>query len=82
MGNGPEERPDLVPAPSDPATLSVLTPSAVEPVPALAPSAVQSAEHLNIAQARDLLDWLDGQGVRADEVKLEPDGTMTVRWRR
>jgi hypothetical protein len=41
---------------------------------------MQAAEHLTIAAARDLLDWLQGHGVRAHEVTLEPDGTMTVRW--
>jgi hypothetical protein len=41
---------------------------------------LRSAEHLSIAEARDLLDWLQGQGIRAHEVKLEPDGKMTVRW--
>jgi hypothetical protein len=41
---------------------------------------MRSAEHLSIAEARDLLDWLQGQGIRAHEVTLEPDGRMTVRW--
>jgi hypothetical protein len=43
---------------------------------------MNSADHLSIAAARDLLDWLEGQGIRADEVKLEADGTMTVLWHR
>ena len=51
-----------------------------DPVPASAPMPLQAAEHLTITQARDLLDWLQGQGIRAHEVKLEPDGTMTVLW--
>jgi len=42
---------------------------------------MQAAEHLTITEARDLLDWLQGRGIRADEVKLEPDGKMTVRWK-
>jgi hypothetical protein len=41
---------------------------------------MKSAEHLPISAARDLLDWLEGQGIRAHDVKLEADGTMTVRW--
>ena len=51
-----------------------------EPVPATSPPPLQAAEHLTITQARDLLDWLQGQGIRAHDVALEPDGTMTVRW--
>ena len=51
-----------------------------EPVPASTPPAHQVAEHLSISEARDLLDWLQARGVRAEEVKLDPDGTMTVRW--
>ncbi len=62
-----------------------MPPSAQEPPvsePAAAPPAdpMRSAEHLSIAEARDLLDWLQGQGIRAHEVALEPDGKMTVRW--
>lgn len=56
-------------------------PPASEPMPAALPvPTLQAAERLSIAAARDLLDWLDGQGVRAHEVTLESDGTMTVRW--
>jgi len=62
-----------------------MPPSAQEPPvsePAPAPPAVpmRVAEHLSIAEAGDLLDWLQGQGIRAQEVTLEPDGKMTVRW--
>jgi len=62
-----------------------MPPSAQEPpvsdpasVPAAAP--MQTAEHLSITEARDLLDWLQNRGIRAHEVTLEPDGKMTVRW--
>jgi hypothetical protein len=62
-----------------------MPPSAQEPPvsdPAPAPPALpmQSAEHIPMAAARDLLDWLQNQGIQAQEVKLEADGTMTVRW--
>ena len=42
---------------------------------------LRSAEHLSLTDARDLLDWLEGQKVRPTEVVLETDGTMTVRWK-
>ena len=42
---------------------------------------LRSAEHLSLTDARDLLDWLEGQKVRPTEVVLEADGTMTVRWK-
>lgn len=60
-------------------TPSAHEPPVSEPVPAPAP-AMHAAEHLTIAEARDLLDWLQGHGIRAHEVTLEPDGKMTVRW--
>lgn len=59
---------------------SAQEPSVSDPAPAPTAPPMNSAEHLPIAAARDLLDWLEGQGIRADEVKLEADGTMTVRW--
>ena len=40
----------------------------------------RSADHLPISGARDLLDWLEGQGIAAEQVVVEDDGTMTVRW--
>jgi hypothetical protein len=55
----------------------VAKPDVAEPAPAVT---VRSAEHLPIAAARDLLDWLEGHGIRAQEVIVEDDGTMTVRW--
>jgi hypothetical protein len=55
-------------------------PPVSEPVAAAVVPPVRAAEHLSITQARDLLDWLQGQGVQADVVKLEADGTVTVRW--
>lgn len=49
--------------------------------PAPPDPALRSAEHLNLSAARDLLDWLDGHKIRPTDVVLEPDGTMTVRWK-
>ena len=43
-------------------------------------SSTRSVENLSVAAARDLLDWLEGQGIRTDDVTLEADGTMSVRW--
>jgi hypothetical protein len=55
---------------------------ATEPPPAPAPPEpdLRSAEHLSLTDARDLLDWLEGQKIRPKDVVLEADGTMTVRW--
>jgi hypothetical protein len=87
MGKGPDRPADIVRPVTDdrPASECGMSPSAQEPpvsdpAPAAPAPPMQAAEHLTIAAARDLLDWLQGQGVRAHEVKLEPDGTMTVRW--
>ena len=87
MGKGSDRRPESVRPVTDdrPASECGMSPPAQEPpvsepVPASPVPAMQAAEHLTIAEARDLLDWLQGRGVRAHEVKLEPDGTMTVRW--
>jgi hypothetical protein len=41
---------------------------------------VNVAENLTISEARDLLDWLEGQGIQAHDVTLGTDGKMTVRW--
>ena len=41
---------------------------------------VRSAHHLNVSQARDLLDWLEAHGITAQEVVLDGDGTFSVRW--
>jgi hypothetical protein len=43
-------------------------------------SSVHSATNLTIAAARDLLDWLEGRGIKSREVVLEANGTMSVRW--
>ena len=40
----------------------------------------RSEEHLTVTEARDLLDWLEGQGVRPTTVNVQADGHMTVRW--
>jgi hypothetical protein len=58
-----------------PARQSPASDPAAPPAPA-----INVAEHLSIADARDLLDWLQGQGIEPHEVTLEPDGKMTVRW--
>ena len=68
------------PAAESGVSASTNDPPVSEPVPAVAPPATRSAEHLTITQARDLLDWLEGKGIAAQEVTLEADGTMTVRW--
>jgi hypothetical protein len=59
---------------------SAQEPSVSDPAPAPAAPPMNSADHLSITAARDLLDWLQGQGIQAHEVKLEADGTMTVLW--
>jgi hypothetical protein len=38
------------------------------------------ADHLPISRARDLLDWLEVHGIAPEEVRIEDDGTMSVRW--
>jgi hypothetical protein len=38
------------------------------------------ATDLTLEEATDLLDWLEGHGVRADEVVLTENGRVTVRW--
>jgi hypothetical protein len=39
-----------------------------------------TAHHLSIHDAEDLLDWLEGQGIHANEVRLDGDGHMSVSW--
>lgn len=55
-------------------------PPVSKPATAPAPPPTNVAENLTIAEARDLLDWLEGQGIQAHDVTLGPDGKMTVRW--
>jgi len=38
------------------------------------------AECLSLTEATELLDWLEGHGIRAEEVQLTDDGKMTIRW--
>ena len=38
------------------------------------------AENLSLTEATELLDWLEGHGIRADEVRMTEDGKMTIRW--
>lgn len=59
---------------------SAQEPPVSEPASAAPAPPMRTAEHLSIAEARDLLDWLQGQGIRAHEVKLDADGKMTIRW--
>jgi len=40
----------------------------------------QVAEHLSITVAVDLLDWLEVHGIDSRDVRIDPDGRMTVRW--
>ena len=40
----------------------------------------QVAEHLSIAVAVDLLDWLEVHGIHPGTVRIDPEGRMTVRW--
>ncbi len=40
----------------------------------------REAADLSLAEARDLLDWLEGNGLHPSEVELTPAGRMTVRW--
>jgi hypothetical protein len=44
-----------------------------EPAPGL-------AEHLTLTEAADLLDWLEGHGIEAQEVSLDIAGRLTIRW--
>ena len=55
-------------------------PPVSKPAPAPTPPVANVAENLTIAEARDLLDWLEGQGIQAQDVTLGADGKMTVRW--
>jgi hypothetical protein len=38
------------------------------------------AENLSLTEATELLDWLEGHGIRAEEVQLTDEGKMTIRW--
>ena len=40
----------------------------------------REAADLTLSDARDLLDWLEGNGLHALEVEVTPAGRMTVRW--
>jgi hypothetical protein len=43
-------------------------------------SSSQTVEGLTIAQARELLDWLEGHNIRTSDVRLDDSGRMTVAW--
>jgi len=51
-----------------------------DPTPAPAPE-LSAAEGLTLAEATDLLDWLEQRGVRAERLEVGPDGRITVWWR-
>ena len=38
------------------------------------------AEGLTIAQATELLDWLEGHNILASDVRLDDTGRMSVAW--
>jgi hypothetical protein len=40
----------------------------------------REAADLSMTEARDLLDWLEGNGLHPSNVELTPAGRMTVRW--
>jgi hypothetical protein len=40
----------------------------------------REATDLSLTDARDLLDWLEGNGLHTLDVELTPAGRMTVRW--
>jgi len=61
-------------------TSSARESSAGTPKSSPSESPTRVADHLAIAEARDLLDWLEGQKIRPTDVVIEADGTMTVRW--
>lgn len=46
----------------------------------LDPAATHEAPDLSLTDATELLDWLEGNGLRAFDVELTPAGRMTVRW--
>ncbi len=41
---------------------------------------VRVAPGLTFDEARDLLDWLEANGVTATDVEVEESGLVTVRW--
>ena len=69
-----------------------MTPSSTDHLPYALPSvpahAAQTgvavtggiAEDLTLTEATELLDWLEGHGIRAQEVQLNEVGRMTIRW--
>jgi hypothetical protein len=41
---------------------------------------VRVADHLSVSEASDLLDWLEGHGIKPREVSVDSDGRMSVHW--
>ncbi len=40
----------------------------------------RSADHLTVTEAGELLDWLEGHGIRPCDVEIDRDGLFSVRW--
>lgn len=40
----------------------------------------QVADHLTLAEASDLLDWLEVHGIQARDVQFDREGFVSVRW--
>ena len=40
----------------------------------------REAVDLSLADASELLDWIEGNGLQTLEVEMTPAGRMTVRW--
>jgi hypothetical protein len=60
---------------------SLLAPSLpIASVERPANSSSEVVEGLTIAQATDLLDWLEGHNIHASDVRLDDSGRMTVAW--
>ena len=41
---------------------------------------VQEAGNLSLADATDLLDWLENHQIRPSDVEMDSAGRVTVRW--
>ncbi|HKB00919.1 MAG TPA: hypothetical protein VKD90_01810 [Gemmataceae bacterium] len=41
---------------------------------------VQEAPNLSLAEATDLLDWLENHQIRPSDVEMDSSGRLTVRW--
>ena len=69
----------MTPSSTDQLPYTVTSP----PVPDVTPDVAVTggiAEDLTLTEATELLDWLEGHGIRAQEVQLDETGRMTIRW--